>query len=333
MRFLLIPTFLALGVTANGQVTLVANTSNNNGLTAGMPGLFFDFTAGANPLTVTELSTASNRAPGDLFDIEVFTRSGTGLGGPVAAGPGSDPAGWTSLGIATATQGATMNGTSLPIDIPDILVPAGQTVGVALVYLGGGSRYFGTGVSTPQVFSDADLTLTTGNSRSMPFTPMGSFFESRGLHGEVTYILGAGSLGNNFCTAVANSTGSAATMSAGGSATAADNNVTLTASDLPLNQFGIFVTSMSQGFIPGAGGTSNGNLCLSGSLGRFTQPSQIVNSGSSGQFSLSIDTTAVPQGAGFVAVLAGETWNFQAWYRDPVGVGSNFTDGLQIDFQ
>jgi hypothetical protein len=36
-----------------------------------------------------------------------------------------------------------------------------------------------------------------------------------------------------------------------------------------------------------------------------------------------------------VAVNVGDTWNFQAWYRDSDGMGgatSNFTDGLSIDF-
>jgi hypothetical protein len=30
--------------------------------------------------------------------------------------------------------------------------------------------------------------------------------------------------------------------------------------------------------------------------------------------------------------MAGQTWNFQAWHRDQVGLGSNFTDGLEIQF-
>ncbi len=101
----------------------------------------------------------------------------------------------------TGTQGAAQNGTSLPIDIPDVFVPAGQTVGVVLIYTQGGSRYFGTGSSAPVVFADANLTLTTGDSRSVPFTTGGSWFQSRGLHGEVTYVLGGvGGVGTNCCS-------------------------------------------------------------------------------------------------------------------------------------
>ena len=143
---------------------------------------------------------------------------------------------------------------------------------------------------------------------------------------------GTGNIGTNYCTAVANSSGAPGTMSAKGSTAAAANNLTLEASSLPNNQFGIFVTSLTQGFVPGAGGTSNGNLCLGGALGRFSQPSQILNTGSNGSFDLVVDTTMMPQGSGFVTIMPGDTWSFQAWHRDPVGVGSNFTDGLEISF-
>ncbi len=140
------------------------------------------------------------------------------------------------------------------------------------------------------------------------------------------------SIGTNYCTAVANSSGAAGTMSAEGSLAAANDNVTLTASNLPLNQFGIFATSMTQAFNPGASGTSNGNLCLGGIVGRFTLPSQILGTGNTGSFSLPLDLAMIPQGNGVVTIMAGETWNFQAWHRDQVGLGSNFTDGLEITF-
>ena len=140
-------------------------------------------------------------------------------------------------------------------------------------------------------------------------------------------------LGQNYCIAATNSTGSIGSMSAIGSPIASQNSVLLMASDMPTNQFGIFVTSRDQGFVMGAGGTSNGNLCLSGTLGRFSAPSQILTTGGSGSFDLAIDLTMVPEGGGFASVMAGETWNFQAWHRDTVGLGSNFTEGLEIIFQ
>ena len=146
-------------------------------------------------------------------------------------------------------------------------------------------------------------------------------------------LLGGGPLGTNYCTAVANSTGVAGAISAAGNPSASSNNVSLMAIGIPAQQFGIFVTSMSQAFVPGAGGTSNGNLCVGGTIGRLSAPNQIQNSGTTGEFSLALDLTAIPQGSGFVTVTAGETWNYQAWYRDGVGLGSNFTDGLEIQYQ
>lgn len=139
-----------------------------------------------------------------------------------------------------------------------------------------------------------------------------------------------GGLGQNYCTAAVNSTGSAARMVASGSTSAAANDLTLSATQLPNNQFGLFLTSRTQSFVSGTGGSSNGNLCLGGQIGRINI---VRNSGSVGSFSLTVDLGTLPQGGGTVAAMAGDTWNFQAWYRDGVGLGSNFTDGLEITIQ
>jgi hypothetical protein len=100
------------------------------------------------------------------------------------------------------------------------------------------------------------------------------------------------------------------------------------------NAFGYFLTSTTQGFVANPGG-SMGNLCLAGSIGRYVGPGQIQNSGAAGAISLPLDLTQTPQPTGSVAIVAGQTWNFQAWYRDAVGgsATSNFTDGLSIGFQ
>jgi hypothetical protein len=138
-------------------------------------------------------------------------------------------------------------------------------------------------------------------------------------------------VGANYCgPAVVNSTGLSASMSATGSDVAADNSLLLMASNLPTNQFGYFVTSASQGFIANPGG-SQGNLCLSGTLGRFVQ--QVQSSGPAGQFSIQVDLSSLPAPIS-AAVMGGETWNFTAWYRDVnPGTTSNFADGLSVLFQ
>lgn len=186
-------TIIAMGVCAGMAAsasadTLIANPGPaNNG---GSPGwaIFFDLMATSGDLLVTHLTTASTATAGAGFTVEVFTRSGTALGGPVGSGPGSSPAGWNSLGVANATQGGTSSGISLDIDIPDIALTSGQVTGVALLFTGAGPRYFGTGTPPYSVYSDANLMLTTGDARSAPFTTGGSFFSSRALVGSVTYI-------------------------------------------------------------------------------------------------------------------------------------------------
>ena len=81
-------------------------------------------------------------------------------------------------------------------------------------------------------------------------------------------------------------------------------------------------------------GGSEGNLCLSGTVGRFQQ--QIQNSGATGSITILTDLTALPQPTGAVAVVPGDTWNFQAWFRDTSMAGtptSNLSNGLEVVFQ
>jgi len=145
-----------------------------------------------------------------------------------------------------------------------------------------------------------------------------------------------GSVGTPYCNpAVVNTSGNSAVLSAGGSNVASSNSLTLVASAMPANQFGFFLTSQTQGNIANPGG-SQGNLCLSGTIGRYVAPGQIKNGGSGGTFSLPLNLSQTPAGSVFVAINAGETWNFQAWFRDigPLGQPwSNFTNGLSVTFQ
>jgi hypothetical protein len=179
---------LCAAYTSTTQAAILnAESTSNNG---GSPGwaIFFDVSAsGGQALTITDMTTASTAAAGGAFTVEVFTRTGTALGGPVTTGPGSSLAGWTSLGTAPATQGPALNGISQTINIPDIAVPASGTVGVAVLFTGAGPRYLGTGTPPYSNFDDGALHLTTGDGRSQPFTTGGSWFASRALTGSLTY--------------------------------------------------------------------------------------------------------------------------------------------------
>lgn len=145
-----------------------------------------------------------------------------------------------------------------------------------------------------------------------------------------------GDIGQVFCEPAAlNSIGSPGTLSAIGSTSVPVGRLTLRAQDLPVNTFGFFLASRTQGnatAIPG----SLGLLCLDGAIGRFVRAGEIRNSGPFGAFELATDIGALPDPVlGSVAVQAGETWHFQAWHRDVNAMGgasSNLTAGLQVMF-
>ncbi|MGB0330518.1 MAG: endonuclease I family protein [Planctomycetota bacterium] len=147
-------------------------------------------------------------------------------------------------------------------------------------------------------------------------------------------FVGACEPGAPYCSpAAANSTGQAATIEGRGSAVIANDDFRLLAFQLPNQSAGYFLCSQTQGFILNPGGSS-GNLCLAGNIGRVVG-GQVVNSGFFGSFAVSVDPAALPQPTGSVSAMAGETWNFQAWYRDFVAgqVTSNFTDGWSVTWQ
>jgi hypothetical protein len=78
-----------------------------------------------------------------------------------------------------------------------------------------------------------------------------------------------------------------------------------------------------------------GNLCLGGAIGRYVGPGQVLNTGTTGGFSLVLNLNQTPTPTGLVAIAGGQTWNFTAWHRDAVAgsATSNFTNALSIAFQ
>ncbi len=189
-----------LSLRGGDTVTLNAHPGpSNNG---GSPNwaMFLDLIGGPEDITVTEMSTGSTAGANATFSVEVYTREGTALGGPVASGPGSSPAGWTLLDTVPVTQGPTANGVSLLFALPPINVGAGDTVGVAIRFLGVGPRYFGTGTPPLSTYSDANVTLITGDGRSVPFTTTGSWFSSRAMTGAIRYVVNTPPpAGNSLC--------------------------------------------------------------------------------------------------------------------------------------
>jgi hypothetical protein len=129
-----------------------------------------------------------------------------------------------------------------------------------------------------------------------------------------------------------NSTGVGGLLTATGSPSVLENDLVLTASQLPHNAFGYFLCSR----LIGAGTTppgSQGRLCLLSPIGRSVGGT-IFNTGSTGTGTTNVDLLSMPQPTGPVVVLAGESWSFQAWHRDAnPTVTSNFTEAVTVLFE
>lgn len=135
-------------------------------------------------------------------------------------------------------------------------------------------------------------------------------------------------VGSTYCPSLPNSTGVGAGLLATGSDVAADEQLTLTGYDMPVAETCLFICSPNQGLVMNPG-NNMGNLCVVRTeFARFKQ--NILTTDANGRAVLEVDPwvvlTTPPQ-----PILAGQTWNFQAWYRD--GATSNFTDAVEIAFQ
>ncbi len=143
----------------------------------------------------------------------------------------------------------------------------------------------------------------------------------------------SGPCGNNDATAgCANSTGSGASLDAIGSSSVTIDDLMLFATSLPATQFGIFYMGGGSVQLP----FGDGDRCVSaGGVGVFRFPVQ--SSGAGGNMSrgpgLRAYSCSTFSGSGCIA--AGSTWNFQNWYRDPMGpcgTAFNLSNGIAVTF-
>ena len=126
-----------------------------------------------------------------------------------------------------------------------------------------------------------------------------------------------GPLGTNYCVTNANSTGSAAEISASGTASSTAANLTLTSAPVP-NQNGIFFHGANQANLP----FGNGTLCTTGGIRRGAV---VLASGNSAS------TTYDNSGPKFdLSDFVGTARNFQHWFRDPMGGGALFNTSNAI---
>ena len=168
---------------------------------------------------------------------------------------------------------------------------------------------------TETIYDETVSPTNIGSPRGIALAPAGQF------------------IGLGYCDpAVINSTGNSGVLTAFGTQFANANNVTLLVEGLPSGEFGFFLNGTGNNVVNMPGGSA-GNLCVSTSIGRYNGAMEIFQSGTLGTGSLVLDLANTPTPMGPVAIQAGETWYFQCWYRDTPGVTSNFTNGLEIQFQ
>jgi len=99
------------------------------------------------------------------------------------------------------------------------------------------------------------------------------------------------------------------------------NNLLLVTTGVPPNSFGLYFYGQNPTFAP----FGNGFRCVGSPV--FRMP--IVQANVFGESDFAVDYGALP-----ASISAGQTWNFQYWYRNPAGGGAGFnlSNGLRVQF-
>jgi len=130
-------------------------------------------------------------------------------------------------------------------------------------------------------------------------------------------------IGATYCTSKMHSQGGPCTLAGLGTTSLTENRVYLYGLSAPVDEFGIFFAGMNQAAGIPLPPPSEGLLCVSNPFWRLG----IIHSCATGEFFFRPDFTDLPMG---MVVQAGQTWNFQLWFRD--AQVSNTSDGLAITF-
>jgi hypothetical protein len=157
---------------------------------------------------------------------------------------------------------------------------------------------------------------------------VGSAWGGSSLGGELRVIsLAPCAAPTNYCTTSPNSAGAGATIGSLGGTSVDLDDFHLTADGGPADKIGLFFYGAGTASVP----LGDGTLCISGPLFRV-QPAQFLDGVGSAVQKLHLWGPEAAIGPG--ELLAGSTWYFQFWHRDPAngGAGVNATDGLAVTF-
>ena len=200
---------------------------------------------------------------------------------------------------------------------------------------GNGSVVFGRNVLGPSGSEviDAAGILDPGSYTFLCTSRADTLVEIQGRfdYGFATFdmLLQVSRLSDNYCVAAGNSAGpDGALLSFSGSQNITTNDFHLDVIGAPPGESGLFYYGRDAVQAP----FGDGFRCVGGPVYRLLPP---VTSDGSGSASRQVDFTVPPAGGGGPGtILPTSTWNFQYWYRDPMGAGSGFnlSDGLWVTF-
>jgi hypothetical protein len=142
-------------------------------------GIFLDLTA-TETVTIKRLDYYAGNANNLPATATVYVKSGSYVGFD------TDPMAWTLVGEFNALSGAANE--PLPLDLGQITLNPGETLGVYIVGTVGGYRYRAS--TSPNPVSDENLSLFSNHARSTPFG--GTLSTARRFSGRVHYVTGAG---------------------------------------------------------------------------------------------------------------------------------------------
>jgi hypothetical protein len=134
-----------------------------------------------------------------------------------------------------------------------------------------------------------------------------------------------------FCTATTNSTGFAAKTMAYGMGSVVTGGLLLATEDLPAGRPVLLIASLAWSFIPPSGNTV-GYQCVIGSLAVFRE--DLTFAGPGGRVVHEVDLALMPTRPLTTAVMPGDTWYFQTWYRDSLVTGptTNYSLPTEVSF-
>jgi hypothetical protein len=319
--FLLVFTALAAGAgrNAGAQCSSLTTTFASNGGGSAGGQIFFDLDVLVSPgLLFTEIDVNLGAPVGTPFTLDVYLVAGG------YAAQHANPAAWT----LASSGGGVAAGIDQPsaVDVADFALPPGVH-GVAFVANGAGHRYT-NGTNTNQVYVNSELKLTAGGAKNVPWT--GLLFTPRVVDATLRY----GCAPVSYCTAGTTTNGCNASMGASGTPSAsATSGFTLTSSNVEGQKTGLIFYGLSGQIAVPWGSGSTSFLCVKPPTQRTpVQPSGGTLGGCDGALALDfLAWTSASPGALGTPISSGQTFQAQAWFRDPPAIKtSNLSDALEF---